>query len=182
MITVESGELATSIITKIQKGEKGEPGEIRGIINEETIIGSINQNTKFGIFGNLKETNQLGINENNSLEVALRNEIQKGKATILLTLEDGIRKEYKIKIKEIYKNNYEDNKSMLIEMTDQELIEKTGGIVQRNEWSTNNTKRKIYRSNNTCVSKQSTRRLCSLWRNNDKTNEQLMPKKCIKKK
>ena len=153
MITVESGELSTSIITKIQKGEKGVPGEIRGIINEETIIGSINQNTKFGIFGNLIETKQLGINENNALEVALRSEIKKGKATILLTLEDGIRKEYEIKIKEIYKNNYEDNKSMLIEITDQELIEKTGGIVQRNEWSTNNTKREIHRSNNTCVSK-----------------------------
>ena len=45
-------------------------------------------------------------------------------------MEDGIRKEYEIEIKKIYKNNQEDNKSMLIEITDEKLIEKTGGIVQ----------------------------------------------------
>ena len=45
-------------------------------------------------------------------------------------MEDGIRKEYDIEIKKIYKNNTEDNKSMLIEITDGELIEKTGGIIQ----------------------------------------------------
>lgn len=88
LITVESGEIATSTITKIKKGEKGTPGEIRGIINENKIIGSINQNTKFGIYGNLKETTSLGIDENNGVEVALKEEIKLGKASILLTLED----------------------------------------------------------------------------------------------
>ena len=57
-------------------------------------------------------------------------EIKTGEATILLALEDEIRKEYKIEIKKIYKNNTEDNKSMLIEITDEKLIEKTGGIIQ----------------------------------------------------
>lgn len=130
LITIESGEIATSTITKIKKGTKGNPGEIRGIINEGEIIGNISQNTQFGIYGQLIETNELGINENNSLEVALKEEIKTGKATILLTLEDGIRKEYEIKIKKIYTNNTEDNKSMLIEITDEELIEQTGGIIQ----------------------------------------------------
>lgn len=144
LITIESGELVTSTITKIKKGEKGNPGEIRGTINSSELLGDINQNTRFGIYGTLTNTNQLGINENNSMEVALIEEIEEGDATILLTLEDNIRKEYKIKIKKIYKNNTQDNKSMLIEITDKELIEKTGGIIQRNEWSSNNTKRKIY--------------------------------------
>ena len=153
LISIESGELATSTITKIKKGEKGTPGEIRGIINEETIIGSINLNTKFGIYGELEKPNTLGIDENNALEVALKEEIETGKATILLSLEDGIRKEYEIEIKKIYKNNTEDNKSMLIEITDQELIEKTGGIIQGMSGAPIIQNGKFVRSNNTCISK-----------------------------
>ena len=91
---------------------------------------NINQNTNFGIYGYVIEPTLLGINENNSLEVALKEEIETGKANILLTLDDGIRREYEIQIKKIYKNNTTDNKSMLIEITDKELIEKTGGIIQ----------------------------------------------------
>lgn len=130
LITIESGTLLTSTITKIKKGEEGIPGEIRGVINDSQKIGNINQNTEFGIYGKLEETNRLGIDTTNVLDVALKNEIKTGKATILLMLEDGIRKEYEIEIKKIYKNNTEDNKSMLIEITDSELIEKTGGIIQ----------------------------------------------------
>ena len=64
------------------------------------------------------------------MDVSLIKEIKKWQAKIILALEDGIRKEYDIEIKKIYKNNTEDNKSMLIEITDDELIEKTGGIIQ----------------------------------------------------
>lgn len=59
---------------------------------------------------------------------------------VLLNLENGIRKEYSIKIEKIYKNNNSNNKSMLIKVTDEELLNLTGGIVQRNEWSTNSAK------------------------------------------
>ena len=130
LITIESGEFVTSSITKIKKGEKGTPGEIRGIIDDEHIIGKISQNTKFGIYGTLNKTNSININTENSLEVALKDEIKLGKATILLCLDDGIRKEYEISIKKIYKNNSDNNKSMLIEIIDPKLIEKTGGIIQ----------------------------------------------------
>lgn len=74
------------------------------------------------------------------MEVASRNEIKTGDAKILLNLDNGVRKEYNIKIEKIYKNNNTNNKSMLIKITDEELLELTGGIVQRNEWSTNNTR------------------------------------------
>ena len=74
------------------------------------------------------------------MKVAKRDEIKVGPAKILLNLENGIRKEYSIEIKKIYTNNNSNNKSMLIEVTDEELLKLTGGIVQRNERSTNNTK------------------------------------------
>ena len=115
LITIEHGTLHGSTVTKIKKGEEGTP---------------INLNTKFGIYGTLSSLNELGIDKQNSLEVALKSEIQTGKANVILSLDGGPRKEYEIEIKKIYKNNTEDNKSMLIEITDQNLIEKTGGIIQ----------------------------------------------------
>ena len=76
----------------------------------------------------------------NAIEVANRDEIQTGNAKILLNLENGIRKEYDIEITKIYRNNNSNNKSMIIKVTDEELLNLTGGIVQRNEWCANNTK------------------------------------------
>ena len=96
-------------------------------------------NTEFGIYGNVTNTSQLNIS-NNEIEIANRNEIKEGNAKILLNLDNGIRKEYYITIEKIYKNNNSNNKSMLIKVVDDELINMTGGIIQRNEWSSNNTK------------------------------------------
>lgn len=64
------------------------------------------------------------------MKVAFRNEIKQGKATILCELENGKTEEYEIEILKIFLNNDQDNKSMLIKVTDEKLIEKTGGIIQ----------------------------------------------------
>ena len=122
------------------KGEKGIPGEIKGSIINSIKIGEISINSDFGVYGKISNTYPLNINTNNEIEVANREEIKQGEAKVLLNLENGIRKEYNIKIEKIYKNNNYDNKSMQIKITDQELLNITGGIVQRNEWSPNNTK------------------------------------------
>ncbi|MBQ3144994.1 MAG: hypothetical protein IJB90_00075 [Clostridia bacterium] len=103
-------------------------------------IGNVGINTEFGIYGNITNISQLNIDSSNELEVARRDEIKTGNAMVLLNLENGIRKEYSIKIEKIYKNNNSNNKSMLIKVTDEELLNLTGGIVQRNEWSTNSAK------------------------------------------
>lgn len=130
LITVESGTITKARTSRIKKGVEGSPGEIKGTLAESEVIGNININSQFGIYGKVTNPILLEMNESEGLEVALKDEIKKGKATILLELEEGIKKEYEIEIKKIYKNNTEDNKSMLIEITDEELIEKTGGIVQ----------------------------------------------------
>ena len=64
------------------------------------------------------------------MEVALRDEIQLGKATILCSLDNQNVEEYEIEITKIYKENNYNNKSMEIKITDEKLIEKTGGIIQ----------------------------------------------------
>ena len=87
------------------------------------------------------------------MEVANRNEIKFGDAKILLNLENNTKKEYNIKIEKIYKNNNTNNKSMLFKVTDEDLLSLTGGIIQRNEWCSNYTRWKVYRSSNTCSCK-----------------------------
>lgn len=62
--------------------------------------------------------------------MATRDEIQTGSAKIICTLEDNKTKEFNVEIEKVYVNNNENNKSMLVKVTDKELIEKTGGIIQ----------------------------------------------------
>ena len=64
------------------------------------------------------------------MEVALRREIKVGKATILCSLENQKVEEYEIEIEKIDEQNSYNNKSMKIRVTDQRLIDKTGGIIQ----------------------------------------------------
>jgi stage IV sporulation protein B len=64
------------------------------------------------------------------MEVARRDEISLGKATIYCNLDGTNIKEYEIEIEKIFINNDTDNKSMLIKVKDQELLDKTGGIIQ----------------------------------------------------
>lgn len=64
------------------------------------------------------------------MEIATREEIKLGKATLILSLDDCTKKEFDIQIEKKFMNNNDDNKSMLIKVKDQELLEKTGGIIQ----------------------------------------------------
>lgn len=143
LIKISDGEVVTTRMSSIVKGKEGVPGEIRGSIVNSKTIGTVGQNTEFGIYGKVTNTSQFNLDNLEELQVAKRNEIKQGEAKILLAIEGGERKEYNIEITKIYKNNNSNNKSMLIKVTDQELLNLTGGIIQRNEWSTNNTKRKI---------------------------------------
>ncbi len=130
LIDIANGELVNTNIIDIVKGERGSPGEIRGIIEGERTIGSISKNTSFGVYGNVLDTTKLSINKNNELEVANRSEIKTGKAQIMCELENGKVQNYEIEIQKIFLENNSDNKSMLIKVTDEKLIEKTGGIIQ----------------------------------------------------
>jgi len=105
-------------------------GQIKGTITSGETIGEVISNTEFGIYGKLINLSKLNIDEKNLIPIAIRDEIEEGKAKIILTLENGIRKEYEIEITKIYKNNNSDNKSMLVKVTDEELLNLTGGIIQ----------------------------------------------------
>lgn len=130
LISIERGELVTTNVINIEKGEEGKPGQIKGTVTSGEALGEVYSNTEFGIYGKITSRNKLNINLENSLEVAKREEIEEGDAKVILTLEDGIRKEYNIEIKKIYINNNKDNRSMIIKVTDEDLLKLTGGIIQ----------------------------------------------------
>lgn len=130
LINISSGEFITTRILNITKGEAGEPGKIQGTVENQQNIGTISQNSRFGIYGKVNNLASLNIDKSKEVEVALRDEIKTGKATILCSLDNGQPKEYEIEIEKIYKENNYDNKSMQIKVTDPRLIEKTGGIIQ----------------------------------------------------
>lgn len=130
LINIESGEFITTQILNIKKGENGNPGRIQGTIDNQTNIGSIYKNTKFGIYGKVSNPSALHIDSSKKMDVALREEIKEGPATILCNLDGTFPKEYSIKIERIYRENNYDNKSMKIKVTDEDLLSKTGGIIQ----------------------------------------------------
>lgn len=153
LISIESGELVTTTVVDIQKGAEGTPGQIKGTITNGETIGEVYTNTEFGLYGNITNISKLNINQSNAIPVATRNEIEEGPAKTILTLENGIRKEYDIEITKIYKNNNSDNKSMIIKVIDEELLELTGGIIQGMSGAPIVQNGKFVRCNNTCFCK-----------------------------
>ena len=130
LIKIANGELVTTNILNIQKGEKGKPGEIRGTIESGYTLGRITKNTAFGVYGLLDAPSYLSISAKEAIEVATREEIKTGAAQIICELENGKIQYFDIEIQKVFAGNNEDNKSMLLKVTDEELLEKTGGIIQ----------------------------------------------------
>lgn len=130
LLTSVDGMLYKSEIWGIKKGEDGNPGGLLGSISyeEKNEYGNITGNTMHGIFGManeklLKECNY------EALEIGLKQEVKRGKAYIRCKL-NGEMKDYEIKILKVDYANNEKNKGMEIEITDDELINLTNGIVQ----------------------------------------------------
>jgi stage IV sporulation protein B len=130
LIEIEKGSVYNTNIVGIQKGEKGEPGGLEGVIiyRSSNKLGVIYDNTEDGIHGSIKEPETF-CEDVNPVEICRKEEIQLGKASILCAV-DGTVKEYEIKIKNIDSYAKDANKGIIIEVTDEKLLELTGGIVQ----------------------------------------------------
>ena len=127
---IKSGTLLRSSVLSIKKGERGNPGEIKGLfINENESIGNIEKNTKSGIYGD-GSAELINPNFNKAMTVAYRDEIKEGHAQIITTVEDDGAKAYDIEILKLLPQDEPGSKSMIIKIVDPVLLEKTGGIVQ----------------------------------------------------
>ncbi|WP_199622889.1 SpoIVB peptidase [Paenibacillus alkalitolerans] len=129
-IVVGGGEIVYSNVTSISKSHNGEPGEKRAhFFRENKVLGNIEKNTDFGIFGTMNEAPDYGT-EKNAIPVAFASEVKEGPAHIY-TVVDGQKVErFNIEIVHVAKQAFPATKGMIIKITDPRLIEKTGGIVQ----------------------------------------------------
>lgn len=127
LLSLSGGTLYKAGILEVKKGESGSPGELKGSIYyaDSEILGTISQNTQCGVFGRLS-TPVKGIT---SAVVASGDQLHTGSACIYCNVGDGVQK-YEILIEKITQNTDEKNKSFVIRVTDENLLEKTGGIVQ----------------------------------------------------
>lgn len=129
LLKIRSGTLYRASVQAVKKGEKGNPGELSGVIyyQDDQILGDITENGETGIKGTLKKVPDE--QKHSLLPVAYRQDVREGAACIRCSI-DGEIKEYRVVIEKINFSHRDVNKSMVIRVTDEELLEKTGGIVQ----------------------------------------------------
>ena len=130
LLEIQNGALYQAQILGIQKGAKGSPGELSGLIRYEQgkIIGSIETNSKNGIYGHFTGDRKSPISLK-KMPVGYKQEVTEGEASILCCVEDEV-KEYQAEITKIDMNHSDTNKSFVIRVTDPKLLSITGGIVQ----------------------------------------------------
>ena len=127
---VLGGRVYKCSIIGVKRGEKGNPGELKGLfLKNANTVGGVTKNKSSGVFGTLDEeqkNNFMG----ERMEIALPREVKMGEAHIVSTIDGISPKKYAI---EIVKTNYTSSngeKCMVIKITDPALLDVTGGIVQ----------------------------------------------------
>lgn len=130
ILPIKDGEIIKSRVVSIEQGKRGKPGEIRGVFYETNEpIGKLEKNTDFGVYGELKKNLENELYKK-AISIAYQHEIKVGPAHILTTLDSNKIEKYEIEIIKINPQTKIDGKSMIIRVTDKELLNKTGGIIQ----------------------------------------------------
>ena len=125
-LEVNTGTIYPSNVTGITKSLDGVPGEKNARYDSSTIIGNVSENTNHGVFGKYLDK----INTTNLYKVAKPDMIKKGKAKILTVISNDKVEEFEINILKINTNIKQTTKNILFEVTDENLLNITGGIVQ----------------------------------------------------
>lgn len=130
LMNISDGILYRTRIQDIIKGISGNPGTMEGVIvyNRYNQLGTIEKNTETGIYGTLEKKDAL-FTDSETVETAAKEEIETGPAVIRSCIDDEV-KEYEIEVLEVDLHSKEAKKGMVIQITDPELLEKTGGIIQ----------------------------------------------------
>ena len=121
-----SGDIVSANISGIVKGEKGTPGELRGYFSNNNAIGNLSANIQTGVYGTMDQCPA----SNEPMTVAMKQQVVPGKAQILTTIQGNEPQYYDIEIESVNYNEDVPTKNMIVKITDPELLEKTGGIVQ----------------------------------------------------
>lgn len=128
LMTMQSGSIMHSSVTDVKKGVSGVPGELHGSFDLKRDMGQLYANTQAGIFGTLEDESL--VKGAKPVEIARRSQIKTGAATILSNVAGEDVKEYQVEIMHIYPAVEGEMRNLMIKVTDPELLEQTGGIVQ----------------------------------------------------
>lgn len=125
LLNLESGEMVKAEIYDVEKGEEGTAGQLKGRLTNEN-LGKILLNCEGGVYS--QATGNFSFNS--LTEIALKSEVKNGKAQILCTVDGAEPQLYDCKIN-IKKSNFNaKTQNLLVLVTDQRLLDATGGIVQ----------------------------------------------------
>lgn len=128
IVPITSGNIYDCNLIGIHKGQKNNPGELRGVFVQKNAKGTIEKNTPYGIFGNITESDGL-FDTNRCVDIGGRLSVRPGKATLVSSV-SGIQEEYEIEIIKASYQTKSSDKSMVFRVTDERLLNLTGGIVQ----------------------------------------------------
>ncbi len=123
LMPLGSGTVFSVTVSDIVKGQNGSPGELKGYFNAGK-TGVMTANDRTGVYGIITEAPK-GVKP---VEIALHDEVKSGPAVIRCALDEGEVKEYDVTIEKL--PGMSEEKNMVIHVTDQALLEKTGGIIQ----------------------------------------------------
>ena len=124
LLDVDKGEIVGANIIAVEKGSSGSPGALKGKFTYDSLA-DIELNCEKGVYGFMKQK----IDVSNLTEIALKQNVYNGEAQILCTVNGETPKLYSCNIKKC-SFNYSETQNLVVTVTDQELIDITGGIVQ----------------------------------------------------
>lgn len=127
LMPLESGSIMEATVSDVKKGLDGQPGELRGQFDLKHDLGALYANTDRGIFGRLSAKELAQGRE--PVEVAARDQVRVGEATILSNIRGDRVEEFDIKITHVDTDG-DGTRSLMVQVTDPELLAATGGIVQ----------------------------------------------------
>lgn len=125
IIPIFDGQAVETTVSSVTKSTSSETGSISCEFSNKE-IGVLNINTRQGIYG--EYSSKADLSNCSEYKVALPQEVHKGFCQIITTVDENGPQVYSAEITRLYKNDEE--KNMIIKITDEKLIEKTGGIVQ----------------------------------------------------
>lgn len=130
LMQMQGGNLYETDIVEVKRATTGKPGEISGMIvySSDHKLGEIKENTLRGIFG-ICNAKSMKLCEEEPISIGLKQEIETGPAKIICAL-DGKAEYYDIEITDIHMDHDNINRGIELRVTDDRLLQKTGGIVQ----------------------------------------------------
>lgn len=126
LVPLIKGDVMDVSINGVIKGQIGTAGELKGTFQNKR-IGKLIKNTNSGVFGTLSLNNITP--PENLMKICSKEELKEGEAYIWCTLDEGSPQKYEVRISNVDKTN-SNTKNFKIKIIDENLLKKSGGIVQ----------------------------------------------------